>query len=163
MIELINSSNPPKKLSKTDKEIIKILLNDESTTMEETIKKIGIPRTTFQRRLKYLKKYYIRTFHYLNSVNLNFRRLDLLIGISGDTAKIAKHLLLRKEVVLVCRRIGEHDIDLQVKIIINDNLELARLIDDVKTIEGVKNVKWSEVVEICGKKKSIPDLVIDSL
>jgi hypothetical protein len=66
-------------------------------------------------------------------------------------------------VVYVARAIGEHTIDLKVEIIVKDNAELLNLIEEIKAMEGVRDVVWSETIEVIGTKRSIPSEIIDKL
>jgi len=96
--------------------------------------------------------------------NLGYRRVDLLIYTGGgNTVTIAKNLLERDEVVYVGRSIGEHTIDLRAEVIIGDNSELLDLLEEVKAMRSVKDVIWSEIVQIVGRKRSIPNSIIDKL
>jgi DNA-binding Lrp family transcriptional regulator len=153
------------KLSSTDKEILKILLqpNGEITTRVLEMK-LGIPRSTIQRRRKHLEQTYLEHNYSLNLSSLGFRRVDLLIFTGGGaTEAIALELLKRNEVVYVGRSIGEHTIDLRAEVIIRDNSELLRLMEAVKAMVDVKDVIWSEIVDVIGKKRSIPSSIIDIL
>ena len=100
----------------------------------------------------------------MNLKNLGYRRVDLLIYTGGgNTVTIAKNLLERDEVVYVGRSIGEHTIDLRAEVIIGDNSELLDLLEEVKAMRSVKDVIWSEIVQIVGRKRSIPNSIIDKL
>ena len=65
---------------------------------------------------------------------------------------IGKALLKRKEVTSVTRMIGEHTINLRVEVFVRDNGELLNLIEKIKTMIGVRDVVWTEVVETVGRK-----------
>jgi hypothetical protein len=65
---------------------------------------------------------------------------------------VGHELLKRDEVTYVARSIGEHTIDLRVETFIRDNSELLNLLEDVKGMSGVKDVVWSEIVEVIGRK-----------
>jgi hypothetical protein len=96
--------------------------------------------------------------------NLGYRRVDLLVYTGGgNTPAIAKSLLDRDEVVYVGRSIGEHTIDLRAEVIIGDNSDLLDLLEEVKAMPSVKDVIWSEIVQIVGRKRSIPNSIIDRL
>jgi hypothetical protein len=71
--------------------------------------------------------------------------------------------LKRDNVVSVGRSIGEHTIDLRAEVIIKDNSELLELLEAVKAMDGVRDVVWSEVVDIMGAKRSVPSSIIDQL
>jgi hypothetical protein len=95
---------------------------------------------------------------------LGYRRVDLLIYTGGgDTVRIANKLLERDEVVYVGRSIGEHTIDLRAEVIIKDNSQLLDLLEEIKAMPSVRDVIWSEIVKIVGKKRSIPTSIIDRL
>jgi uncharacterized protein with ATP-grasp and redox domains len=89
--------------------------------------------------------------------------MTLIYTGGGATKEIAKKLLARDEVVYVGRSIGEHAIDLRAEVIIEKNKELLDLLEEVKAMPSVRDVIWSEIVEIMGKKMSIPSSIIDKL
>lgn len=154
-----------RKLSQIDKKLLKILLNPDGKVSSHALTaKPGVPRTTIQRRRKFLEKHYLEYAYALNLKNLGYRRVDLLIYTGGgNTVTIAKNLLERDEVVYVGRSIGEHTIDLRAEVIIGDNSELLDLLEEVKAMPSVKDVIWSEIVQIVGRKRSIPNSIIDKL
>lgn len=67
------------------------------------------------------------------------------------------------DVTYVGKSIGEHTIDLRVETIVNDNVVLLDLLEKIKDIEGVKDVVWSEIVNVVGRKMSIPSSIIDKI
>jgi uncharacterized pyridoxamine 5'-phosphate oxidase family protein len=100
----------------------------------------------------------------LNLEKFGWRRVDLLIYTrNGQTESVAKQLLQNEEVTYVGKSIGEHTIDLRVEIVVKDNAELLDILEKVKAMEGVQDTVWSEIVEIVGKKRSVPSRIIDSL
>jgi hypothetical protein len=66
-------------------------------------------------------------------------------------------------VVYVGKSIGEHTIDLRVEIIVRDNSELLNILEKVKAMDGVNDGIWSEIVQVVGRKRSIPSRIIDML
>ena len=154
-----------RRLSEIDKKMLKILLNPNGRiSSHELSAKMGVPRATVQRRRNYLEKHYLEFSYYLKLKNLGYRRVDLLIYTGGgSTVSIADKLLERDEVVYVGRSIGEHTIDLRAEVIIKDNSQLLDLLEDVKGMPSVKDVIWSEIVEVLGKKSSVPTSIIDIL
>ena len=155
-----------RKLSDIDKKILKVLLNPPNgrPSSHSMAAKLGIPRTTVQRRRNYLEKHFLEFAYALKLKDLGFRRVDLLIYTGGgNTTAIAQKLLDRDEVVYVGRSIGEHTIDLRAEVIVKDNSQLLDLLEEVKSMTSVKDVIWSEIVEIVGRKRSIPNSIIDKL
>jgi len=151
--------------SETDKKILKILLEPKrEVSNRELEQKLRLPRSTILRRRKYLEEKYLDHPYMLNVANLGFRRVDLMIFTGGGaTTAIARNLLRRDEVVWVGRSIGEHTIDLRVEVIVKNNSELLGLLEEVKGMENVKDVVWSEIVEIIGRKAPVPSSIIDKL
>jgi DNA-binding Lrp family transcriptional regulator len=158
------------KLSLVDKEILKTLLAPEGDVSFHALEhKLGIPRSTIQRRRKYLENTYLERSYSLNLANLGYRRVDLLIFTGGGaTQAIARELLKHDSVTYVGRNlsrqsVGGHTIDLRAEAIIKDNAELLALLDLVKGMRNVKHVIWSEIVDVVGQKRSVPSSIIDRL
>ena len=100
----------------------------------------------------------------LNIERFGWRRVDLLIYTrNGKTDSVANKLLENGEVVYVGKSIGEHTIDLRVEIIVRDNAELLDILEKTKAMDGVSDVVWSEIVQVVGRKRSIPSRIIDML
>jgi DNA-binding Lrp family transcriptional regulator len=156
---------PPHRFSDIDKQILKILLGPNGYVSSGLLaEKLGHPRSTIQRRRSQLENNCLSLAYSLNLENLGYRRVDLLIYTGGGgTNPIAKELLKLDEVVYVGRSIGEHTIDLRAEVIIKDNSELLGLLELVKALDHVKDVIWSEIVDVIGTKRSVPSGIIDSL
>lgn len=155
-----------RKLSEIDKKLLKSLLNPPSSrpSSHELASRLGIPRTSVQRRRNYLEKHFLEYTYTLKLIELGYRRVDLLIYAGGgNTVRIAEKLLDRHEVVYVGRSIGEHTIDLRAEVIVKDNSELLDMLEEVKAMSSVRDVVWSEIVQIVGRKRSVPTSIIDKL
>jgi hypothetical protein len=100
----------------------------------------------------------------LNLEKFRWRRVDLLIATRyGKTSSVAKQLLSNEEITYVGKSIGEHTIDLRAEVIIKDNAQLLDVLEKVKAMDGVNDTIWSEIVEVVGRKRSIPSKIIDQL
>jgi DNA-binding Lrp family transcriptional regulator len=166
MVDIKSESIVPiRKLSSIDKKILKVLLNPHGSVSSHVLAaKLGIPRTTVQRRRNYLEKHFLEFAYSLKLRDLGYRRVDLLVYTGGgSTVTIVEELLKREEVVCVGRSIGEHTIDLRAEVIIKDNSQLLDLLEEVKGMPSVKDVVWSEIVKIVGRKRSVPTSIIDKL
>ena len=161
--KLPTAATPLRKLSLIDKKLLKILLQPNGRISSHVLAaKLGIPRTTVQRRRNFLEKNFLEFAYSLKLAELGYRRVDLLIYTGGgDTVQIANKLLEREEVVYVGRSIGEHTIDLRAEVIIRDNSQLLDMLEQIKAMSSVKDVIWSEIVKIVGKKRSVPSTIID--
>ena len=87
------------------------------------------------------------------SERFGWRFIELLIQTGGGkTEEIGKELFEHKEVTFVARTIGQFTIDLRAEVFVRNSGELLGIIEEVKAINGVKDVMWSEVVEVVGRK-----------
>jgi DNA-binding Lrp family transcriptional regulator len=154
-----------KRLSTVDKKMLKLLLDPSARLSSRALaEKLGLPRTTIQRRRNFLEKQYLEFSYALKLDELGYRRVDLLIYTGGgQTVKVAEKLLLREEVVYVGRSIGEHTIDLRAEVIVRNNSQLLDLLEEIKAMPSVRDVVWSEIVKIIGKKRSVPSSIIDAM
>jgi len=93
-----------------------------------------------------------------------WRQVEFLIATRGGrTMGIGKELLSRRNVAYVARTIGQFNIDLRAEIFVQSNEELADLIEEVKGMDGVKELMWSEVIEVVGRKNHIPSELVTVL
>jgi DNA-binding Lrp family transcriptional regulator len=152
-------------LTTIDKKILEVLLNpDGKITTYALAKKIGVPATTVQRRRAYLEERFLDLNYTLKLDELGYRRVDLLIGTQGGQAtKVAEQLLKLEPIVYVGASVGQQTIDLRAEAVIKDNSELLDLLELTKGMEGTRDVVWSEIVRVIGRKKSVPSDVIDQL
>ena len=85
------------------------------------------------------------------------------INFKGTSTNVGKALLTHNSITRVCRSIGEHTIDLHAEIVFKDNTELLNVIERIKSLDGVKDVVWTEPVELLGKNIPVPDKVLEQL
>ena len=152
-------------LSSIDRKILKILLFPNGKISSKSIaRKVGLPATTVQRHRARLEKEVLSQNYMLDLKRFGWHKVDFLIATeSGKTGIIARDLLKRDEVIYVGKSIGQHTIDLRVETILEDNAEILRMMELLKATDGVKEVVWTEIVEVVGKKSSIPIHIIDKL
>jgi hypothetical protein len=65
--------------------------------------------------------------------------------------------------IYVGKSIGENTIDLRLQSIVKDNVRLLDLLEEIKGMDGVNDVVWSEIVSVVGRKISIPSSIIDKI
>ena len=152
-------------LSNIDRKLLKILLVPDGKISSKSIaRKLGVPATTVQRHRRRLEKEVLTLNYTLDLRKFGWHKVDFLIATeSGKTGLIAKSLLERDEVIYAGKSIGQHTIDLRVETILEDNAEILRMMELLKAMDGIKNVVWTEIVEVVGKKTSIPIQIIDKL
>ncbi len=160
------ASKPDIGLSQIDKKILKILLspNGQSKSTKGISTKLGIPVTTVRRRRKRLENTFVKIHYVLDIEKFGWRRVDFFISIrNGMVNAVAKKLVELDDVTYVGKSIGEHTIDLRVETIVKDNSVLLDLLEVIKGMEGVRDVVWSEIVTVVGRKISIPTSIIDKI
>ncbi|HEV8404434.1 MAG TPA: AsnC family transcriptional regulator [Nitrososphaera sp.] len=152
-------------LSPIDRKLLKVLLTPSGKISSKQLgKKLGIPANTVQRRRKRLEKEFLTSSYSLNLHAFGWHKVDFLIATdSGKTVAVAKTLLRRPEVVYVGKAIGQNTIDLRVETVLKDNSEILRMMELLKGMAGVKDAMWSEIVEVVGRKMSIPMQIINQL
>ena len=64
-------------------------------------------------------------------------------------------LLALDEVVFVGKSISQHTIDLRIEAIVKNNAQILDLLEEIRAMDGIKKVAWSEIVSI-QKKMSVP-------
>ena len=151
-------------LTVVDKKILKILLTPDGKHSSKSLaRKLGIPATTVQRRRKHLEKM-LTVSYTLCLRTFGWHKVDFLIATeSGKTGLVGKELLKRDEVIYVGKSIGQHNIDLRVETVLQDNSEILRMMELLKATRGIKDVVWTEIVEVVGRKMSIPSQIVDEL
>ena len=159
------SDKPDIGISQIDRKILKILLapNGQKTTKSISTK-LGIPVTTVRRRRKRLENKFLKLQYILDVEKFGWRRVDFFIAIEkGKVDAVGRDLIGLDDVTYVGKSIGEHTIDLRVETIVKDNSVLLNLLEKIKGMEGVKDVVWSEIVNVVGRKMSIPSSIIDKI
>lgn len=159
------TTKPRRKLTETDRKILKALLElDGSLNTSELSGRIGVPRSTVERRRKYLETNILTRYYHLDVTKLGYRRIDFLIATgSGYTRRILTLLMKFPQVIAVSQTIGEHTIDLIAELILKDNSEILLMSEKIKGMHGVRDVVWTEVIDESRKKKTVPDYIIDEL
>ncbi len=128
-------------ISDLDRKLLKILLspNGDLKSTKGLSAKLSIPVTTVRRRRKRLESKFLK----MNAV--------------------ANKMLDFDEVTYIGKSIGEHTIDLRVETILKDNASILDFLEKIKAMDGVKDVVWSEIVSVVGRKISIPSSIIDRI
>jgi DNA-binding Lrp family transcriptional regulator len=152
-------------LTAFDKEILKNLLESSGRVSSRSIsRKLDIPVTAIYRRRMRLENEFLEIVYSLKLDKLGWRNANLLISTSkGKGSSIGKMLLTHNSITVVNRSIGEHTIDLHAEIMFRNNTELLNLIEWIKSQDGVKDVVWSEPVEVVGKNIARPMEILDQL
>jgi DNA-binding Lrp family transcriptional regulator len=153
-------------LSKSDKTILRRLVSSSGYTSSQVLsRELEIPMTTVQRRRKRLESDLVERNYLLKAERLGWRTATLYVtSENGSTVAIGKAILEMNEMVSsVTRNMGENDMDIRVELFFRTNFELASILELIKSIKGVRNVVWSESIELIGKNDGCYQKIIDSL
>jgi DNA-binding Lrp family transcriptional regulator len=153
-------------ISDLDRKLLKILLspNGDLKSSKSLSDKLGIPITTVRRRRKRLEGLFLKMHYVLDIEKFGWKRVDFFISIrNGLVNTVANKMIDSDEVTYVGKSIGEHTIDLRVETILKDNASILDFLERIKAIDGVKDVVWSEIVSVVGRKISIPGSIIDRI
>lgn len=155
-------------LSDIDRKLLKILLEpnggSNSKSSQTLASKVGVPLSTVRRRRKRLERDFLKIHYVLDIEKFGWRRVDFFISIlQGKVNQVASNLMKLNDVTYVGKSIGEHTIDLRVETIVKDNSVLLNLLEEIKAMEGVRDVVWSEIVSVVGQKISVPSSIIDKI
>ena len=151
-------------ISDLDRKLLKILLspNGDLKSSKSLSDKLGIPVTTVRRRRKRLEDLFLKMHYVLDIEKFGWKRVDFFISIrNGLVNTVANKMMDLDEVTYIGKSIGEHTIDLRVETILKDNASILDFLEKIKAMQGVKDVVWSEIVSVVGRKISIPSSIID--
>ena len=143
--------------SKRDAQIVKDLLATRAEIAARLLsEKLGISQSATPTPKEWGKEYL--AISYSSTLEkYGWRQIEFLIAtVGGSTISIGKELLKLDQVAYVARTIGQFNIDLRVEVFVRSNDELVNLIEQVKAMHGVKELIWSEIIEVVGRKNHIP-------
>jgi hypothetical protein len=152
-------------LSKNDAEIVKDLLATRAEIAARLLsEKLGISTRATQPTAKEWGKDYLSISYSSTLEKYGWRQIEFLIAtVGGRTMAIGKELLEHDQVAYVARTIGQFNIDLRVELFVRSNDDLVNMIEKVKAMQGVKELIWSEIVEVVGRKNHIPEQTLEAL
>jgi DNA-binding Lrp family transcriptional regulator len=150
-------------LSPIDKRMLKLLLASNGDISSMTLsKELGIPLTTIQRRRK-------RLAEFLDiSCTLALRKFDLrsitffIAAENGMSTSIAKEILTWPSVMSVARTLSNNNIDIKADVVLKTNKEIIDFSEKIKMMPGVKELFWTESIELIGKNNDMLYSKIDS-
>lgn len=149
--------------TEVDKKVLRSLLDSSGKVSSLALsRKLEIPLTTVQRRRKRLESEFLEVSYSLRLDKLGWRKADLLVSTEkGMTSTVGKEILAHNNITRVSKAIGEHTIDLHAESVFRDNKQLLNVIEWIKSLEGVKDIVWTEPVEMVGKNNSMQHEIID--
>ena len=139
-----NNNNKKSIIDNIDKKIIELLLSNHDNSA--IAKKLKIPLSTIQRRTRKLfEKELVSTKVELNYQKLGYKRGLLHIYLQkGLMEQIGKKIVEKKGMLSVSVHVGNSD--LVALFVYRDTKDLIETMGEIKEIEGVDRVLWSEEV-----------------
>jgi hypothetical protein len=152
-------------LAEPDAEMLQDLLAARGEIASQLFsERLGISPKAAERKPNEAEDEYLAIKYSSTLEKYGLRQVELLISTGGGrTMAIGKELLKRDEVAYVARTIGQLNIDLKAEVFVQTIEELVDLIEEVKALEGVTNMVWSEVIEVVGRKNQIPPETLEAL
>lgn len=144
--------------------IMEELVNNGDIKSSEISEKLKIPLSTIQRRRSNLEKLSVLKKNYtVDLKRLNIRIAEIMIGTSkGDSQKIMTEVYNKhkKSVMDMSLRIGNPDTNVSFRLAYKTSLELFEVLEEIKEMDSVSNVTWSEYIsEKRNEKSSFNDLL----
>ena len=139
-------------------QITQELLKNHNITSSEISLKLKVPLSTIQRRRSTIERSGFLQHNYeIDPKKFGLRIADIMVSVSkGDCEEIAKEIVnqFRKNILEVTIRIGNPQINLIAKIAYRDSDEVFEIMHDIRRMEHVEYVEWSEVVKTVVKNDS---------
>jgi DNA-binding Lrp family transcriptional regulator len=133
-----------------DKSIINELIHDPHLSSKHISDKIEVPLSTVQRRRTALEISILNKMYSLDLSTFGWRIADLLIGMhNGDPHSTASNIVKEnsKNIVSASLRIGSPEINLGAQIRYKSSQELHQILQNIRALDNVDRVEWSEIVE----------------
>jgi DNA-binding Lrp family transcriptional regulator len=145
-----------KQLDSVNIKIVSQLVNDPSISSLALAKKLDIPLTTLQRRRARIEKAILKKTYTLNYKSFGARVGDLIINIDkGKSDEVAQNILKRhKNNVVYCHTRIDSVHSVLAHVIYKNTEDLYYLIEDIKAMQYVIGVSWSEMVNVIGDNNS---------
>jgi DNA-binding Lrp family transcriptional regulator len=146
------------RLSDIDKKILKALLSSAGTVSSATISdELGIPLSTVQRRRRRLESHLVDKSYTLRAESFGMRTAELFISTKNGSASTMANKLLALGAMIdsVVRVIGDSSTNIILDVRFRTNSELLRVIEQIRSLNGVVAVSWIERISVEGQNNEI--------
>src|SRR5918911_1322659 len=145
-----------KLLDSTNIKIISELVRQPNISSLNLSKKLDIPLSTLQRRRARIENDILKRNYTFNYKAFGGRVGDLIVSVDkGKSREVAQALLKKyKNNIVSCDTRINSMHNVAARIIYKDTDELFEIIENIKTMDYVTGVSWSEMVEVIGDNNS---------
>jgi DNA-binding Lrp family transcriptional regulator len=146
----------PKLLDNINIKIVSELVRQPEISSLALSKKLNIPLSTLQRRRAKVEKAILKKTYTFNYKEFGGRVGDLIINVNkGKSDHVAQSILKKyKNNVTYCHTRIDLTHSVLTHIIYKDTEELYYLIENIKAMEYVNSLSWSETVKVIGDNDS---------
>ena len=137
----------------TDKinlKIIRELMENPNIKSLELSEKLQVPLSTIQRRRTVLEKTSVLKKEYsLDLRKFGLRIAEILIDIDkGNNNKLVEDIKgkLNKHIISISRKIGDPGINIGIKIVYSDSLQLFEILEELRKNTMIKKLDWYESI-----------------
>jgi DNA-binding Lrp family transcriptional regulator len=151
-------------IDKINLKIIKALMENPNIKSSELSEKLQVPLSTIQRRRAVLEKTdVVKKEYILDLRKFGLRIAEILIDIEkGNHDKLLEDIKVKfnKNIISVSRKIGDPGINIGIKIVYSDSIQLFEVLEELRKNSMVKKFDWFEsITEEKAKEISFIDLV----
>ena len=151
-----SSKQPSKLLDSTNVRIISELLKNPTISSSSLAKKVHLPLSTLQRRRARIEKEILKKTYTFDYKSFGARVGDLIINVDkGKSDDVVRSILKKyKNNVTYCHTRIDLVHSVLAHVIYKDTAELFYLIEDIKAMQYVNSMSWSETVNVIGDNNS---------
>jgi len=159
-----NTTNFKYGVDKINLKIIKALMENPNIKSSELSEKLQVPLSTIQRRRAVLEKTAVVKKEYILDLRkFGLRIAEILIDIEkGNHDKLLEDIKVKfnKNIISISRKIGDPGINIGIKIVYSDSIQLFEVLEELRKNSMVKKFDWFEsITEEKAKEISFIDLV----
>lgn len=149
-------------LSSNDKKILKELVTTKGdVSMVALSRSLQIPLATLLRRRKRLEELLERNY-VLRYEKFEMRQITFLVSAEGQGAPAIGKEMLNLDGVVKVVRILSNKVDLRIEAVLRTNEDIIKLSEQIKAVDGVKELFWMDSMAVIGEKNETCLSVIDS-
>lgn len=156
------AGSKPLTLSPIDKKILGMLVSsDKEVSYASLARGLNIPLTTVQRRLTRLEELLDYTYS-LKTDRFGIRSITFFISTERRIVEDVGRDILKMKGVTTVARAFNGNVDLRVDVLLRGNSELVIIEEQIRKVNGVKELFWIESVAMIGRNNTTLLSIIDT-